>query len=554
MLSPNLAPVLKELYPLRNLSDAEINLVMAAAELSHLAKSSTLKEVGDKDTPFYILLNGRLGYSELIGEDARTKPVMVRVGEFFGADALLFAVNRSFEVVAVEAAQLISISTANLANLLVQIPALKTGLLETLALRKILQRKAFAWLQDTEQVKFLAIKHPAVLLEFLFWPAIWLLGGAFLLFLGLQMPIASFRIAFTTFGVIVSLVGLLWSIWQVIDWANDYYVVTDQRVVWLEQVFGLYESRREALLSAIKSSEVKTTQIGRILGYGNITVFALMGQISILHVANPDQIKVVIDRMQKVANIRLQQEDTQAMEKVIRRKIDPPPFKPAAPPAPKPSTPKRKGLKLLELNEYFNLDERLVKNDVITYRKHRIILLLKVFPPLLSLLLLVVGAIWLIYQNLTGVSTFPTALTTGLMAFIIAGGLFFWLWYQYMDWHDDIYVITPDRIIDSVKKPLGTEVTKSAPLGSIQNMDYERIGLLGLILNLGNVTINTGSDSHMLFLQVHDPAATQMDIFNRMYALKRKQQTAEASRQWEQVSDWLAAYHRQAEEMRRNQK
>jgi len=123
-----------------------------------------------------------------------------------------------------------------------------------------------------------------------------------------------------------------------------------------------------------------------------------------------------------------------------------------------------------------------------------------------------------------------------------------------MDWHDDIYVITPDRIIDSVKKPLGTEVTKSAPLGSIQNMDYERIGLLGLILNLGNVTINTGSDSHMLFLQVHDPAATQMDIFNRMYALKRKQQTAEASRQWEQVSDWLAAYHRQAEEMRRNQK
>jgi hypothetical protein len=33
--------------------------------------------------------------------------------------------------------------------------------------------------------------------------------------------------------------------------------------------------------------------------------------------------------------------------------------------------------------------------------------------------------------------------------------------------------------------------------------------------------------------------------------MRQRQQTSESSRQWEQMSEWLAAYHRQAEELRK---
>jgi hypothetical protein len=66
------------------------------------------------------------------------------------------------------------------------------------------------------------------------------------------------------------------------------------------------------------------------------------------------------------------------------------------------------------------------------------------------------------------------------------------------------------------------------------------------------VIVNVGIDK-LIFVGVQDPARVQADIFNRMYLTQRKKQLTEAGKQWDQVSDWLAAYHRQAEDMRRTQ-
>ena len=131
-------------------------------------------------------------------------------------------------------------------------------------------------------------------------------------------------------------------------------------------------------------------------------------------------------------------------------------------------------------------------------------------------------------------------------------GVFLWWLYHYIDWRNDIYRITSDKLIDSMKKPLGDEVTRSAPLANIQSLDYTREGIIGVLLNYGNVIVNVGTDK-LIFVGVHDPARVQADIFNRMYTTQRKKQLAEAAKQWDQVSDWLAAYHRQAEDLRKTQ-
>ena len=52
---------------------------------------------------------------------------------------------------------------------------------------------------------------------------------------------------------------ILWAIWLVLDWGNDYYIVTSQRVVWLEKVIAVYDSRQESPLNTILAVAVETS-------------------------------------------------------------------------------------------------------------------------------------------------------------------------------------------------------------------------------------------------------------------------------------------------------
>jgi hypothetical protein len=161
--------------------------------------------------------------------------------------------------------------------------------------------------------------------------------------------------------------------------------------------------------------------------------------------------------------------------------------------------------------------------------------------------------VWLpILAILVGTGLFLISLTGGLTLFprlvevLIASlgmiAAFLWLSYQYLDWHNDIYQITPDQIVDIVRKPLGKEERKAAPLENILSIEYQRTGLLGVILNFGTVTINIGS-SKFDFNHVYNPSAVQQDVFQRMNLriLSRKQ--AEMTAERERMSDWITIYH-----------
>jgi hypothetical protein len=241
------------------------------------------------------------------------------------------------------------------------------------------------------------------------------------------------------------------------------------------------------------------------------------------------------------------------MEKVIRLKIDPPPETlPQVQPTPQPAQPAQPAAPKHRWRLSGIFSERMEDGDVITYRKHIYVLLTHTWVQLL----LGFGVLFLIYliiqAGLAGKIT-PSIEAVLLIFFFLAGIVIFLFWlYHYIDWRNDIYRITSDKLIDSMKKPLGDEVTKSAPLANIQSLDYTREGIIGVLLNFGNVIINVGTDK-FIFVGVHDPARVQADIFNRMYTTQRKKQLAEAAKQWDQVSDWLAAYHRQAEDLRKTQ-
>lgn len=552
MVDPALLFELKDMHPFRDLTQEEVEKIAEAGKLVTLKKEEKLEIGGDEETPFYLVLDGFLALEDLKA-DAEKKLGTMRPGDFFGADYMLYEVIRRTRVTAGEHTQLLELQPGDLANFIRNMPRLKDGLLKSLDTTIRLRSKFFRWVNESEHVKLVLRQHPMFLVEALSKPVLGLIGGLLVTYIGSRMEIASFRIAVTSTGWGMLAFFFLWAAWNAFDYLNDYYIITNQRVVWLEQVFGLYESRREAVLSAIKSTDIKTSWWGRLFGYGNLAVFALMGEVRLDHIANPHQVRALIEYLQKRATERSKSEDTQAIERLIRKKIDPPP---AAAPKPfeyvKPVDTKKAARPVFDLKEFFNMETRYVKGDTITYRKHHIILITKIFAPLTGLIAVIVGASYFLYRSTAGISAFPSPGATMLIALFLAPVFLFWLWYQYVDWHNDIYQITPDKIIDSERKPLGTEATKSAPLVNIQNMDYERIGILGLLLNYGSVQINTGSDNVMIWYKIHDPARAQMDIFNNLYLLRQRQQSSESSRNWDQWSDFIAAYHRQAEELRKS--
>jgi hypothetical protein len=189
------------------------------------------------------------------------------------------------------------------------------------------------------------------------------------------------------------------------------------------------------------------------------------------------------------------------------------------------------------------LKTRLEEGDVITYRKHWIILLKKVWLPTLLSLVILILMILLLQQRMVHHSG-PSLITIILSGSVIFLMPLFWWTYQLIDWRNDIYQITLDKITDIERKPFGDEIAKSALLENIQSLEHERIGLLGLLLNYGSVIIVIAG-GNFDFISIHDPARAQQDIFNRMYNLRQRKDDTEARKQHERVADWVAAYHRQ---------
>ena len=113
--------------------------------------------------------------------------------------------------------------------------------------------------------------------------------------------------------------------------------------------------------------------------------------------------------------------------------------------------------------------------------------------------------------------------------------------YRLLDWQNDIYRVTSEKLIDSEKKPLGSEITKSASLANVLSLENHRVGILGLLLNFGEVRINIG-DTSLAFVDVHNPALIQEDIFIRMEALKHSREDSRDEKEQARMAEWLKVY------------
>jgi uncharacterized membrane protein YdbT with pleckstrin-like domain len=341
------------------------------------------------------------------------------------------------------------------------------------------------------------------------------------------------------FGGLLLVIGLAWMVWNLVDWSNDYYLITNQRVVYLEKVLLLYESRQETPLGAILSITKQTSLVGRIFGYSDLAIRTYTGVLFIKHIAFSEAVMQLLTEQWERAKKRLSIEDREEMEILLREKINPGEFEQTE----EKRTPDFSGQTVVKNGWFVSIlaslfGMRTEDELVIIYRTHWFILLKKIALPTFELLILFL--LFSIFPNFHFLDGFQNSLASilGVLSLFIT----IWWVYRFVDWRNDCYLITKDQLVDINRKPLGLEDRRSAPIKNIQSVEYKRIGIWGILLNFGTVFIRIG-DTEFTFDFVHNPSQVQKEIFDRYNVLTNLEKKNQVDNERRRMAAWMEAYH-----------
>ncbi|GAB4497798.1 MAG: hypothetical protein OHK0052_10040 [Anaerolineales bacterium] len=543
----NVLNVLKKSHLFIGLKNDVISALAEKFAVTSLKEGQVLFQEGDEAENFYIVYRGAVEiYREIyIDDDQPNKHEHLAIlypGDYFGEEALLTKRNRSACVRALESSILFTLDSEAFHEMLHTNPPVERNLHMIVQSRRLARRLKFDWLIPGEVIYLIQRKDFLFLLTHLIAPiGVILLSLVFFagaLSLGTTFP---FYVALS-----ILIIGALWTVWQVIDWSNDYYIVTNERVIWLEKIILLSDSRQEAPLYSILSIGLSSDQIGRILGYGDVNVRTFTGVIMMRDVAHPQQIADLIQEHWDRSKVVQRQEKTEDIRQTIRKRMGLPPTSPPAKPhisvpAPAPTEDAPKQRKMPAIFDDF-IKMRYEEGDTITYRKHWIVLILHTGIPFLATL----GAAFLLLLNFTGGLNFFLSGTVRLILLLFTFiAALSWFMYTYIDWRNDIYRVTTDQIFDIERKPLGHEEKRAAPLDNILSLEVERATFLGILFNFGSVVADV-SGTKFIFRDIYNPAQAQQDIFRRMDARRRKKQADQDAKDTARLAEWLEIYHRES--------
>lgn len=507
---------------------------------------------GDEGASLFLIWKGRV----IVTKVGKEQPLATFVaGDYFGEESVLVEHHRrTATVTATEETRVLVLSRDHFLELLKQVRSLRANFAVTVKSHRLARRIHFTWLQPDEVIYFLALKHPILLVQALAVPILLFLAA----FIGMlatwyysawipSMP------ALWYVSLLVGLGAAGWGIWNAIDWGNDYYIVTDRRVVWVEKVVGIYESRQEAPLSAVQRVNVETELTGRVMDYGDLVIRTIVGStLKLKNVDHPYQAAALIDQHWKRSKESSRRMEEKEMKEALQTRLVKGQDRPAEIKGVvvKPKEKKDPYENHHNIVNLFRL--RFEHLATVTYRKHIFVLLEQTWVPSLVLLILL-GVV--VFELFSPTATFPSLLSLEgdllllLWVTLFLGATLWWI-YQYVDWSNDIFQVTPDQIMDIDKTPLGQVTSDIASLDNILSIEYRRIGILQLLFNFGTVYITVGGGKEMSFENVFNPSAVQEDIERRRLEkiTKKEQETIKAER--ERVADWFAAYYHNEEQFR----
>jgi len=392
-------------------------------------------------------------------------------------------------------------------------------------------------------------KHWLILLWAMRIPFLILLTFSLLLW-GLSILATQVSFPLSSTGLLLAFLAVLgitslWMLWQYILWRYDYFIVTNRRILDFRKIPFFFEKRDEAQLSRVQDVRINVPNFIAILfDFGDVIVqtAGMKGQIVFTVVPHPKRVQAKLFELVAQAQARggPQPSPTPGVDiEALRRLLGmQPPVESPTPPITgtnptqeaASSTSRGRTNRLRELLFYSPVEGPNLK----LWRKHWWRLLIAIKGPVVLLAIALLGI------ALAG-GPWPQALLLLIPMLIFGLG---WLAWRVVDWYNDIYVVTDERIIDIEKTPFSTEDRREAQLTMIQDVHYLTPGFIAQNLNFGNVEIETaGRAGAFTFDSVPNPREVQKEIFNRLEKVRQAVRRTEEERRQAEILEILARYH-----------
>ena len=556
MDAPELIGYLRQVPLFSHLSDAQMGRLISIVQVETFPRGSRLAVVGRPGRAFYYVLSGEALVSAAHAR-GRLRPVgYLRPGSYFGVTSVLLGEPHDTTIEAKTDLTALVIYRVDLDRLRRAAPDLDESLLPPDEISVKMRHEAFAWQNPDEVAVYFGRRHWIVLARSLFLPTLALaVVGLFLVAALRALPAGGQMVVWALLAVAYVLAVVAY--W--IDWRNDYFVITTQRVAHRELSLLRYERRVEAPLSQVQDVTVKRGRLGNILGFGDAVIQTAakvgLGAIVFDHVRDPEAAKETIFRQLYRIQAHARLAERESVRAELKRRLqwataDELAAQAQARKAPEPATPPQPAPKPRRAQPRIRLIPpiREETDSTITWRKHWYFLVRRILHWFLASLVLVVLFVAYLLGRLPLVP--PGNLGVVLGTLVLAAVIGFNLWWQVTDWGNDVYIVTEDRLIDVEKRPLfGPEDRREATLDRVQNVNLSIPGPLAALLNFGDVDIETaGGEGKFTFTHVMAPHEVQREIMARVNRHRERRQQLESQQRRREIADWFAVYQGLREE------
>ena len=390
-------------------------------------------------------------------------------------------------------------------------------------------------------------------------PAVGLLVLPLWLFVLLSgQPVESFWQGIPRLGIplLFVLIFGLWLAFELLDWSNDYFVITSKHLIHREFSLRTFRTTVTKIpMDQIQSVAVeRPTFIANLFDFGTarVTTAAQKSAIYFDNIDDPRQVEEMLNRLRQ----RVHALDAALAQTTMRRSVEghfqvPPGYEVVAEnggeedevvtAVSSPTT-----LATLWRNFKRRYQGRVEEGNTVTYRKHFLVLFKVTLWPVVALLsLFIMNWILLAYSQFTLANLL-------LIDSVLFLGLFAWLTWQVEDWRNDTFQVNDRYVIDIDRRPFGFgESRKQAELSNVQNINSDRPNFWATIFNFGNVVIDTaGAQADIVFETVSNPHRVQSDIFKRRDQYRRQQTIKQGDQRRKEYAVLLDVY-KQAEEQGR---
>lgn len=334
--------------------------------------------------------------------------------------------------------------------------------------------------------------------------------------------------------------GGIWAAWRYLEWGYDALYLTERRLIERAGIPRISERRREVSFDRIQSVAIEQRSLlMRWYGCGDL----------IVDVAGAGPLRFVGARdilaLRRLLQARIdgrQSGDPGAVEAEIRASVrellapDPPAaLAPKAAPLAHAAATGRRG-RLARWTRRPRFGRRF---EGVVWRRHGWFLVRRALAPAA----LIAAAVATPFA-IGALALDPLARYAGFLALcevVVAGAWLAWLW---VDWRNDHYVVTGDRLIEIEQLPLGLRQRISeAVLTRVQDIHYRVPNPLAHLLNYGDVAVHTaGESAPFTFRGVARPRELAAAIDRQVASFRLAEEAARRQALREEFAHWLNAY------------